>query len=46
MVATELTQIIGDEVAGFLERRLATSTLDVRVFTPVYAKARNSKVLN
>lgn len=29
--------VVGDEVVGFIERKLITSTQEVRVFTPVYA---------
>lgn len=38
-----LLNAIGDDVAGFFERRYATSVQEVRVFTPVYRQATKSQ---
>lgn len=41
-----LKRVIGDDVVGFFERRVATATQEVRVFTPVYRGGKDSKFTN
>lgn len=42
-----LKKVIGDDVVGFFERKLATQYQEVRVFTPVYAhKAQSEDLVN
>ncbi len=37
-----LIKVVGEDVVGFFERRLATQYQEVRVFTPVYKKRTKS----
>ena len=37
-----LKNVLGDEVVGFFERKLATEYQEVRVFTPVYSQQTKS----
>lgn len=41
-----LKKIIGDEVVGFFERKISTTSEDVLVFVPVYANAKPEGLAN
>lgn len=43
----ELLQIVvGDDVVGFFEKRLITSTQEMRVFIPVYQNTKSQGLVN